>query len=87
MATNGLIGMNSIALAVALHGNGWELHVRPGEDPRLEHEGNSIKPFDIMLKLASGELTPEAWREFCVRSGIMHLDLGGEVAILQESSQ
>jgi heat shock protein HtpX len=75
-----------VALAVALHRNGWELHALPGEDAVCERNGTLIKPFDIVPKLASGELTPEAWQEFFVGAGIADLDLGEGTMIPQEAS-
>jgi Zn-dependent protease with chaperone function len=75
-----------IALAVALSRNGWELQVLPGDDVVCERKGAIFKPFDIVPKLASGELTPEAWHELCVSSGIADLDLGGGTVIAQEAS-
>jgi hypothetical protein len=69
---------------VTLSRNGWELHVLPGDDVVCEHQGIIVKPFDIVPKLASGELTPQAWHELCVSSGIADLDLGGGTVIAQE---
>jgi hypothetical protein len=74
-----------VALAVALSRNGWELRP-PGEDVVCERDGTLIKPFDIIPKLASGELTAEAWQEFSNGAGIADLDLGGETIIPQEAS-
>jgi heat shock protein HtpX len=75
-----------VALAAALSRNGWELHVSPDEDVVCERNGTRLKPFDIVPKLASGELTAEAWQEFSIGAGIADLDLGGEPIIYQEAS-
>jgi heat shock protein HtpX len=75
-----------IALAAALTRNGWKLHVLPGKDAVCAYKEAIIKPFDIIPKLASGELTPEAWRELAVDCGITDLDLGGGTVITQEPS-
>jgi hypothetical protein len=75
-----------VALAVALSRNGWELHVFPGEDAVCKRNGTLIKPFDIVPKLASGELAAEAWQDFSVVAGIADLDLGGETIRPQEAS-
>jgi len=75
-----------IALAVALSRNGWKLQVFPGDDVVCECKEAIIKPFDIVPKLASGELTPEAWQELSVGYGIADLDLGGGTVITQEAS-
>jgi heat shock protein HtpX len=79
-------GILGVALAVALSRNGWELHVTPGDDAVCERNGALIKPFDIVPKLALGEITAEAWREFSVGAGIADLDLGGETIVPQEVS-
>jgi hypothetical protein len=68
----------SIALAVALSLNGWELYVSPGEDAVCERNGTRLKPFDIVPQLASGEITADAWEDLSVEAGIADLDLGGE---------
>jgi heat shock protein HtpX len=75
-----------VALAVALSRNGWELHVFPGEDAVCERNGTLMKPFDMVPKLASGELTAEAWQDFSGVAGIADLDLGGETIMPQEAS-
>jgi hypothetical protein len=49
-----------------------------------ERKGTFIKPFDVVPKLASGELTPEAWQGFCVGAEISDLDLGGGCSILRK---
>ena len=75
-----------IALIVALSRHGWQLEVLPGDDVVCEYKGTSIKPFDIVPKLASGELTAEAWDELCVGTGIADLDLGDATVHLQTAS-
>jgi hypothetical protein len=68
--------MLGIALATALSRNGWQIKVAPGEDAICERQGVMIIPFEIVQKLASGELTPEAWDVFCDSAGIADLELG-----------
>ena len=75
-----------IALALALRRTGWQLRVLPGDDAVCERQGAIIKPFDIVPKLASGELTPEAWQELSIGYGIADLDLGGGTVITHEAS-
>jgi Zn-dependent protease with chaperone function len=75
-----------MALAVVLSRNGWKLQVFPGDDVICEWKDAVIKPFDIVPKLASGELTPEAWRELCVDYGIADLDLGAGMVLTQEAA-
>jgi hypothetical protein len=79
-------GILGVALAVVLSRNGWELYISPGDDAVCERNGALIKPFDIVPKLALGEITAEAWREFSVGAGIADLDLGGETIVPQEVS-
>jgi heat shock protein HtpX len=74
------------ALAVALNRQGWELRALPGDDVVCEHKGTLIKPFDIVPMLASGALTPEAWRDLCASSGIADLDLSAGAAVAQAAS-
>jgi heat shock protein HtpX len=78
--------MLGIALAVALTRNGWKLQVLPGDDTVCEYKEAIIKPFDIVPKLVSGELTPEAWRELSVDYGIADLNLGGGTVMAQDAS-
>jgi heat shock protein HtpX len=75
-----------IALALALSQGGWELCVLPGEDAVCERHGTRIKPFDVVSQLTSGELTPEAWQEFCIKAEIADLDLGGNTFTTDEAS-
>jgi len=78
--------MLGIALAVVLSRHGWELHALPGEDVVCERQGTLIKPFDIVPKLISGELTPEAWQECSVSAEIADLDLGGATGMAHEAA-
>jgi heat shock protein HtpX len=73
-----ILGM---ALAVALKAEGWKVHALPGADVICEYKAFSIKPFEIVPKLASGELTPESWNKLCATYGIADLDLGPKTAI------
>ena len=76
-----------IALAVALSRKGWELDVLPGEDAVCKRNGSLIKPFDIVPKLASGELAPEAWWAFADEAGIADPGLGDGTMIPQDASR
>jgi hypothetical protein len=75
------VAILGVAIALALSRNGWELRALPGEDVICEHAETLINPFDIVPKLVSGELTPEAWQEFSVGAGIADLDLGSGTSI------
>ncbi len=68
----------SMAFAVALNGKGWKVHALPGDDVVFEYNGFRIKPFEVVPKLVSGELTSEAWNQLCVTYEIADLDLGGQ---------
>ncbi|HSF31442.1 MAG TPA: M48 family metallopeptidase [Candidatus Tectomicrobia bacterium] len=74
-----------VALTVALSRNGWQPHVLPGDEVVCERNGTLIKPLDIVSKLASGELTPDAWHDLCVGAGIAELDLGGGSVVTRAS--
>jgi heat shock protein HtpX len=75
-----------IALIVALCRDGWQVHVFPGDDVVCEYKGTVLKPLDIVPQLACGELTPDAWHELCLETGIADLDLGATPANLQTAS-
>jgi heat shock protein HtpX len=75
-----------VALAVTLSRNGWDPHVLPGDDVVCERNGTLIRPLDIVPKLAAGELTPTAWHELCVGSGIAELELGRGTVVAQTAS-
>jgi hypothetical protein len=78
--------MLGIGLVVALCRYGWQVRVFPGDDVVCGYKGTALKPFDIVPKLASGELTPEAWHEFCVETGIADLDISATTVKLQTAS-
>jgi hypothetical protein len=62
------------ALALALRRAGWELHVAPGEPIAARRDGQEIRPFEVLGRLMSHNLTPEAWREQCSSAGIAGMD-------------
>jgi hypothetical protein len=76
----------SLALAVALRRHGWELGVSPGEEGVCARNGMVVRPFEVISRLASGELTADAWQDFCHGAGIADLALGAETTLPQEAS-
>ncbi len=65
------------ALCVALHRSGWKLtYFAAGDARSFQMEEESIKPFDVIAKLAAGTLLESEWRARCEVLGIGMLDLG-----------
>lgn len=64
------------SLAVLLAGNGWLVRNEVGAQVRMEKDGESLNPFAVVPDLGSGRTMEEAWKEFCVRSGIVGTNLG-----------
>jgi hypothetical protein len=58
------------AVAVALHLKGWKVQAGLGEAIVFERDGANIKPFVLVPKLASGDLSPESWYQLCNTYGI-----------------
>jgi hypothetical protein len=66
-----------IALTVALVDAGREMRGDLGDPITCTREAETIEPFALVAKFQSGELTPEAWRDWCERLGISALALSG----------
>jgi Zn-dependent protease with chaperone function len=64
------------ALALALLRRGFEVRTQPGAPIALERGELRIEPFTILARLASGALSPAAWRDQCDAAGIAEVDLG-----------
>lgn len=64
------------ALALALVRRGWTPAVEPGRPLVMRKDDAAFDPFRVPPRLASGELTPAAWRAQCADLGIAELDLG-----------
>jgi heat shock protein HtpX len=62
------------ALALALRQAGWELCIAPGEPIVALRDGQEMRPFEVLGRLMSHNLTPEAWREQCSSAGIAGMD-------------
>ena len=58
------------ALAVSLTNDGWDVEAIPGAPVTLTKNGRSLQPFDVPSKLASGELSAQAWAEECAQAGV-----------------
>ena len=48
-----------------------------GDPITCAREAETIEPFALVAKFQSGELTPEAWRDWCERLSISALALSG----------
>jgi Zn-dependent protease with chaperone function len=70
-------------VALALKGQGWELHAIPGEF-YFQRDDLKVSPFTIIRGLASGELNAEDWLALCSDAGIEDLDLGASA--IEEAS-
>ena len=65
------------SLAVHLSKGGWILNPRPALGFIMRKDEREITPFSILPRLASGDLSPEAWRRQCEEMGIAESDLAG----------
>lgn len=63
------------ALGLALLRDGWMLVTAIGEPVRLVRGGTAIQPFEVVARLASGDLTGDAWRAQAAELGIASLRL------------
>jgi hypothetical protein len=72
------LGLLGAALTVALHRQGWSLHVTPGEEVLLVRRGGkaSVQPFAVARKLADGSMKTEDWQRQCNEVGIIDMPLG-----------
>ena len=68
----------SAPLYTWLSGQGWSLHVTPGEEVLLVRQGGkaSVQPFAVARKLADGSLNREDWQRQCSEAGIADMPLG-----------
>jgi hypothetical protein len=64
-----------VALAVALHEQGWELHTQLHDQAYFQHNEMEIYPFSVIEDLAKGKLQPEAWQRQCEAAGFSTLSL------------
>lgn len=63
------------AVAAALHRAGWVPSFGPGEPVTLTQGGRTLRSFEMVARLAAGELTAEQWRQQCDAAGIAELPL------------
>jgi heat shock protein HtpX len=73
--TRGVTMLVARALVVELARQGWTLDTSPGAQALLQRGGHRIKPFLAVARLASGELTADAWQALCREAGIIDLAL------------
>lgn len=62
------------ALAAKLVESGWRAVSLPGEDAVLKREGKTFEPF-LFVRVATGEVPPEAWRDACRAAGVEEVAL------------
>jgi Zn-dependent protease with chaperone function len=63
-------------LLVALRDLGWAIRMEPGERPSVELSGERVEPFHVLIDLAEGKMTRDAWRSKCRSGGFEGLNLG-----------
>ena len=66
----------SIAFALAVMNNGWELQTQPGQFC-LQRGDQQLTPEELIEEMKSGKLTTEAWATRCRDAGIAGLRLDG----------
>lgn len=64
------------ALAIIFYDRGWRLQVDPGEDVLLNKGSQCIRPFSVLGRLHSGELSARDWEVQCSEAGINGMKLG-----------
>jgi hypothetical protein len=64
-----------IALAVALVDAGWRMEGDPGDPITCARGAERLEPMTMTAKFASGDVSPQAWREYCDGLGISALRL------------
>ena len=62
-------------LATMLEREGWEFNMKVGEGLRMSKDGVEIAPFEIINRLADGELTEKDWISLCSSTGISECKL------------
>jgi heat shock protein HtpX len=76
----------SSALGLALVNSGWKVHSRPGEF-HLDHGGEQINPHKLILQIANGTISKEAWKAKCKALGIENIPLAIAVGSIGEPRQ
>ena len=66
------LGLNNLAsaLALTLHAAHWDFRASPGENVMFQRKDETVEPFNVVWKLAIGELTQEMWNQMCISAGI-----------------
>ena len=64
------------ALTLALHNAGWVVNAAPGQPTSARRGGEEIRPFEVLGRLLSGNLSTEEWRQRCENAGIAGIDFG-----------
>jgi Zn-dependent protease with chaperone function len=63
------------ALSLALIGAGWTASRTLGESTVFRRDGHELRPFEDVFAIATGKLSPDAWRERCALLGLDSLPL------------
>jgi heat shock protein HtpX len=64
------------ATTLALHNAGWAVNAAPGQPTSARRDGEEIRPFEILGRLVSGNLSGEEWRQCCHSAGIAGVNFG-----------
>lgn len=59
-----------VALALALHREGWEIESAPGSPVRVRRGGVAWNPLEMVKKIADGSLSAEEWRAMVEQQGL-----------------
>jgi hypothetical protein len=63
------------ALTVVLWRRRWAIDAGPGEYVRATVDGVEIRPFEVLRRLKTAQLSTAVWQETCRQSGIADIDL------------
>src|SRR5438445_438019 len=69
------VGLAGAAFAVALADHGWTAESLPGRPVAMRRDGDSLKPFVEVNRLARGEVDMPAWQQRCTDLGIRDYSL------------
>ena len=64
------------AITLALHNAGWAVNAEPGQPTAARRGGEEIRPFEILGRLVSGNLSGEEWCQCCHNAGIAGVNFG-----------
>ena len=70
-----------VAIAVALVDAGWRMQGELGDPITCTRGEEVLEPLALIAKFESGELTPDAWRDYCDHLGISALRLAPAIRV------